>query len=530
MLKKSLALVLALVLCLGIFAGCNTDKPVETTPATNPPATSGDSGDTTPATDPVEEEYTFPAGAELHIICGHDINDLPMDKFVEEATGLSIKWTPQGSEDEMMAMLTQKVTPDLFFYYGPEWGHEMGRYGAFVNLMDYKDIMPNFFARMDAYAEEGTYKDYLTSEDELYSAPVFLNGDVQHYGWFYRDDIFAELNLTPPTNPDELYAVLDALKKAYPDSYPLTMRNMGGGMGAFTEFAQQFGLDYSWANPVLDRETGKFYSCFSTDEARNMLKFWRDMIDKGYMDIAALSNGTAEWVADLSSGKSFITHDKAFQLTNLERNGQEVNPDFSLRWWNNLPLVESDLPYQCRATKNYMYSWHIPTKCADVELAVRYLDWRYSDEGSLVLSWGVEGESYGVDENGNKYFLEGYDATFNARYQESGYIDMKATAATYTPKCQEMIFDTMAAAAEGDFWAAPTLVFTADEQNTLTTYQTEWQACMQGHWQNFLLGKADINDDAAWNAMIADLANYKEAEIIACFDAAYARYLEGEVA
>ena len=530
MFKKSLALVLALVLCLGVFAGCQQDTPEDT----KAPETTAAPADTTAApaetTEAAPEEYTFPAGAELHVICGHDINDLPLDKFVEEATGLSVKWTPLGTQDEITAMLTQKVTPSLIFNYGPEWGHEMGRYGAFVNLMDYKEIMPNFFARMDAYAEEGTYKDYLTSEDELYSAPVFLNGDVQHYGWYYREDIFAKHNLSVPTNMEELMNVLKTLKEAYPDSYPMTMRSMSGGMGAFIEFAQQFGLDYSTTHPALNRETGKFYNQWVTEEARNMLKWWRELIELGYMDVAALSNGTAEWVADLSSGKSFITHDKAFQLTNLEKAGKEVNPDFSLQWWNNLPLVESDLPYQCHASKNYMYSWHITTKCPDVELACRYLDWMYSDEGSLVLSWGKEGESYTVDENGNKQFIEGYDKTFQARYQESGFIDMKATAATYTPKCQEMIFDTMAAAAEGDFWAAPTLVWTNEEQNIITTYQTDFCNAMYGHWQNFLLGKADIDDDAAWNAMIADLAQYGEADIIASYDAAYARYLEGEVA
>ena len=97
-MKKILALVLAMVLCLGIFAGCNTDKPVDTTPSTTAPAgndTTGAADDTTAAAD--DAEYTFPAGAELHIICGHDVNDLPMDKFVEEATGLSIKWTPLGT-------------------------------------------------------------------------------------------------------------------------------------------------------------------------------------------------------------------------------------------------------------------------------------------------------------------------------------------------------------------------------------------------------------------------------------------------
>ena len=274
----------------------------------------------------------------------------------------------------------------------------------------------------------------------------------------------------------------------------------------------------------MDRETGKYYNGWVTDEARNVLKFWRDMIDKGYMDIATLSNDTAGWVADMASSKSFITHDKAFQLDNIEKAGKEVNPEFSLSWWNNIPLAESDLPYQCKASKDYSYSWHITSKCPDVELAVRYLDWMYSDEGSLILSWGVENESYGVDENGDKYFLEGYDSTFNARYQESGYIDFAATISAASDKQKEMYYDTMAAAQEGDFWGAPSLVFTADEQTTLTTYKTDWQTVKDTYWQKFLLGDLDVNDDATWQKFKDDMAAYNEAEIIAIYDAAQARY------
>ena len=109
MFKKSLALVLALVLCLGVFAGCQQDTPDDTKA---PETTAAPAGDTTAApaetTEAAPQEYTFPAGAEIHVICGHDINDLPLDKFVEEATGLSVKWTPLGSQDEITAMLTQK--------------------------------------------------------------------------------------------------------------------------------------------------------------------------------------------------------------------------------------------------------------------------------------------------------------------------------------------------------------------------------------------------------------------------------------
>ena len=34
------------------------------------------------------------------------------------------------------------------------------------------------------------------------------------------------------------------------------------------------------------------------------------------------------------------------------------------------------------------------------------LDFCYSEEGNTLLNWGIRGESYDIDENGNKYFTE----------------------------------------------------------------------------------------------------------------------------
>ena len=519
-MKKALALILALVLCLGVLAGCEK-KPAETTPAATTKPAETKPGETQPVA--TEAPAYSMEGKELHIICGHDINDLPLDKFVEEATGLSVKWTPHPGADAVTAMMTDKVTPDLLNCMGANWNNQYGRYGVIVNLYEYRDILPNFFKYYDSYGDE--IKKHFEIDGELYSAPVFLNGDVQHYGWYYREDVFKELNLTAPTTWDEFLAVCKALKEAYPDCYPFTARNLTGGLGFFTEFAQQFGVDYT--NYAIDRSTGKVYNAFTTDNARQMLTKMRELIDLGYMDVATLANDTAMWVADLSSGKSFITHDKAFQLTNLEKAGKEVNPDFSLAWWHNMEVIDNPaVPHQCRDTydwcSNY-YTWSVPTKAADVELALHYLDWMYSDEGSLILSWGKEGESYGVDADGNKYFLEGYDATFQARYQESGYIDMKGTAATYTPKCQDMIFDTMAAAREGG-WYAISAPLNAEEQKVVDTYGTDYLNVKHTYYQKFLLGDLEIND-ANWEKLKAEMASFGEAELLAAYQSAYDRLI-----
>ena len=42
--------------------------------------------------------------------------------------------------------------------------------------------------------------------------------------WLYRKDIFEKHNLEVPETMDEVYEVAKELKKLYPDSYPLCMR------------------------------------------------------------------------------------------------------------------------------------------------------------------------------------------------------------------------------------------------------------------------------------------------------------------
>ena len=48
----------------------------------------------------------------------------------------------------------------------------------------------------------------------------------------------------------------------------------------------------------------------------------------------------------------------------------------------------------------------ITTNCKDVEAAVRLLDYGYSPKGHLLMNWGIEGESYTMDENGQVSYTD----------------------------------------------------------------------------------------------------------------------------
>ena len=524
-MKKALALILALVLCLGVLAACGETKPAETKPAETKPA------ETKPAeTEPAA--YSF-EGKTLDVYAGHSsaMDGTDLNKFIEETLGIDIQWKVL-PEAGMEAALTERVTPSLVFTTGARGAgiSTYGRYGAYVNFWEHQEWMPNFFALFNDETDPSmvAYKQsYMTSPDELYSIPVFLGGDVQRYAWMYREDIVNELNLELPTDWESFLNFLRAMKTAYPESYPMTMRSSAASvLYSMSEFAQQFGVNYS-GNAARDPYTENYYDPGVTDEFRNMIKCIRQLIDEELMDEACLGYDTAKWQESFTNGTSFVTYDKAFQLSNLEPAGKQLNEKFSLGWFNNIQFfadADNSVPFQCRDSGVQNYGWFVTSKCADVELACRYLDWLYTEEGSNLMSWGIEGVSYTVDADGNKQYIEGFDKTYMARYQESGLIDFTATMAAYTPKCQEMILDTMAAAAAGGWEKTKiTLAWEPDEQMLIDTYHTGWTDAKSQHLAKFLLGDLNIDDDAAWEAYKATLESYNVAQLLDCYNAAYQR-------
>ena len=48
----------------------------------------------------------------------------------------------------------------------------------------------------------------------------------------------------------------------------------------------------------------------------------------------------------------------------------------------------------------------ITTACDNPELATQWCDFWYSEQGILIANWGVEDESYTLDENGEPHFTE----------------------------------------------------------------------------------------------------------------------------
>ena len=59
----------------------------------------------------------------------------------------------------------------------------------------------------------------------------------------------------------------------------------------------------------------------------------------------------------------------------------------------------------------------ITTDCRNVELAMRWCDWWYTEDGYYTTNYGIEGESFVFDDQGNPQYLRQRNAAGRSRPQ-----------------------------------------------------------------------------------------------------------------
>lgn len=391
MTKKLIALFLALVTCFGVLAGCKPD-------------------------------VNGIDGAQLEIVVvyqdGVDHNNCYTTKMVETHLGCDLKYLELDDfGTTYVAQLTDGVAPDLTWYSGYTATYEQyGMDGAYINLLDHLDKMPNVKKVLDQHPE--MVERYRAADGGLYVLPqVQYGGSAEGLAYLYREDIFAELNLTWPTNQDDFEATLRALKAAYPNSTPFTMRNLTGNIQAAQNWGFLWGASHVGAgnyNTIFMLDENGNYVCAETSLAyKEMGQYLQYLRKEKLLDASSYTHTTQTWTEALASNRAFITYDKVDRLPQLNYAGKAANGD-SFQLIAGLPFnmgthaSKTDKVYTAWGnTDGGTGFWFIGNN-KNLNATLEYIDWTYSEEGYTMLNWGVKGESYDIDENGKKYFLPSF--------------------------------------------------------------------------------------------------------------------------
>ncbi len=346
-------------------------------------------------------------------------NLIAIDRM-EEDLNVKIEFQIVTVDDDVTTMLTSGTLPDLMSYkwnnYYSENGGVVGLYadGICVEMSDLVEMMPNMSYILEEYPQ--IEKDLKTDDGLiLYMATVNPGEELEDYaegantGMIIRQDWLDNLGLEVPTTIDEWHEMLIAFKNMDPNGNGLQDEIPFDGSNGLGNFAAAFGFVLD--DFFIDPDTGAVDYGYHSQRYRSFLETMNQWYSEGLLGDGWDDTGT--WigvsykqniVADLCGSWRGKANNEGNYLSSL----QEKNPAAEFVPVN-APIYEGNGKVYTVYNDVYWTVWEtqtlISTDCKNLDAAAAVLDWCYSEKGTELLTWGEEGVSYTLNEDGSKSLI-----------------------------------------------------------------------------------------------------------------------------
>jgi len=388
-MKKTICLLLALIMIFSL-AACNPDN--KTSVNNNLDFEIGDTGGL---------KVPFGNGETIKMIGTDETNGA--SKYIYEKlsqiTGLNVEpmlIPVSTAQEKIRVLLGSGDLPDVIGagVGGLSTINELAMQGAFAAVSDHLDEMPNFqrlFGKDSDY--NYIFKSCAANDGKLYILPIYEMQRRVNLGMLYRKDIFDKHGLTMWNSPETFYQTLKKLKELYPESYPLSSKQ---GAALLSSYATAWGIK---AYNVYYDEGAKAWKYSDTDpKMKEMLDFFNKLYKEELLDPEFLTNTQPVWTKKMVNGDSFISFDWIGRLDMFV--SQSTIPGYDLRYAN--PVGPNQTIETLPKISN---AGTVVAKNDNSALTMKLMDFLYSDAGAELMTCGVRGETFEVDENGKAKYL-----------------------------------------------------------------------------------------------------------------------------
>lgn len=405
--KKFLACLLATTCFTGLLAGCGNEKSKvnsteQTKQSTEQVQQSSESTapveEETGVTYPLEEEVTltFAMQERAAVVANYEtMGDAPFMQAWQEATGVKLEVTQYSGNEGMNLLFASGELPDIVFITSssayPGGMAKAIEDGAVMPITDYMEYAPDFAAVLES--NEIYRKSNTTPNGEIIGFP-FIRGDeylLTSYGLQVRQDFLDAVDMEVPSTPDELYDVLKAFKEELKLEAPWSSKSgdilthgLGGGL-----LTTPFGLPKS--DPYV--EDGIVHMGYYEKEYKDVLVWLNKLYEEGLLD----PNFTVkpDTRANFMNGVSGVTMDTVGSGIGTFLNTMKDDPTFDVTGFGPLVAKEGDVPMSTHYDNPFAGHYAVITPaCKNIEAAMKFLNYGYTEAGSMLFNFGIEGESY----------------------------------------------------------------------------------------------------------------------------------------
>lgn len=389
--KKLLSIIMISSLIISSFAGCSK----KTEPADSNTSKGGDKK--------ITLKYWVPMhGSAVKIMKDYSENEVY--KELEKRTGVHIEFIHPAvgqAKEQFNLMIASKDLPDIIsqvqaYPGGVDKAIDDGIYLKLNELIDKN--APNFKKLREGNKEIA--RQTITDKGNIWAFPCIQTTEEKPWwGLLVRKDWLDELGLKMPTTIDEWYTVLKAFKEKKNAEAPLMFPSTGYDWGGI--FLGAFDIGYEFYKRGNKVSYGFIDPGFK-DYLTTMNKWYKEgLIDK---DFATRDGKSTE--AMITSGKTGVSMN-AYEaialyggvIKSTNPKGEFVAAPYpSLKPGENVKFREKD-------EFNKGTSTVVTTACKNPAEAVKWLDYAYGDEGSMLFNWGIKDVSYKI-ENGKPQFTD----------------------------------------------------------------------------------------------------------------------------
>jgi len=462
----------------------------------------------------------------------------------EEMTGVHIEWEnldPSVFNNTLAASIASGEYPDIIFKgnISNEQAYTWGTDGILVDLAPYlEEYAPNFYALMKEYPD---IEMAITAPNgAIYGLPqVVLAPQMRVPTKMYVNNKAVEIiGMDLPTTTAELYDFLVALRDSdwngngEADEIGLICSTNW----LYKYFYGTFGLRTRGAHHDVvdvDPETNELRIFGQSENYREFLEYlhllysenliYQEIFTEGNKNVAALA-GQERLAVDIDTTLYNIPTDFVADWEGLKY--QLEGPDGY--------AISSEIRSNLHSTGNFA----ITTACQNVELALKWVDFFYSAEGSLFYHAGVEGVNWEVKEDGSLGYTAETAALRTSDITQDAFIAMFAIwpggrnpsvmfdnlwGGEYEAEPAATAFELINYASDV-IW--PIFSWSVEENAVVSSVQNDIKSYITSFTAQVIAGEIELTDDT-WNEYVAHIDTMGAAELIAAYQSAVDRIYDG---
>lgn len=411
MKRKVVSLMLVSAMVAGMLAGCGSDSGSSkggSSTETGSAAEASSSGETADDKSPITFEYFNADGKNGNW-------DNPVAKAITEATGVTLDVSypvaSQGDAKEDVAlMIANDEYPDMIYAKGS--ATDLYQAGALIDMTDLIEKYGSNIKKM--YGAEMEKLKWSQDDPGIYqlsyagvNQKTLTTGGSCQIQWA----ALKENDYKYPKTLDEYEKMIKSYLAAHPktedglDMIGITMSasdwhwmiTLGNPAGLIADASPDNG---QW---IIDDEYNVHYK-HVTDEEKEYFKWLCRMYNEGILDPNFATQTDDDYIAKVASGRVVAITDAEWHYSQCEAtlvaDGKVDQTYVGLPVTLREDQVEKALLYQGTTVG---WGIGITKSCEDPVRAIKFLDYLCSDEGQILYHWGIEGENYFLDDNGQPY-------------------------------------------------------------------------------------------------------------------------------